>query len=288
VTATIRPLVRQRRHTLHFLDGVRRSSPVFLGTTVDMTTVAEHRTAARLAGEHFSLVSYVLVVAGRVLAEHPDANAAIRGKIAPRLARYPVVNGKLALDARLRGHRVVLAAVLTDLHRASLAEVQGRVDYFRDGDPDQLPEFAGARTLDRLPWPLGRLVFRAATEPLRRRAAAVGTFAVSSLGHRAVDDFYSTGGTTVTFGVGRLTDRPVARDGAVVVAPTMRLSLTFDHRVIDGAEAADVLTEVKAGLETFVEPRSTAAAQIEGHGTADVLAPVRADQVPVGKRAATR
>ncbi|MDW6056962.1 2-oxo acid dehydrogenase subunit E2 [Streptomyces sp. FXJ1.4098] len=35
------------------------------------------------------------------------------------------------------------------------------------------------------------------------------------------------------------------------IAKVMRLSLAFDHRVIDGAEAADVLTDIKDGLETF-------------------------------------
>jgi pyruvate/2-oxoglutarate dehydrogenase complex dihydrolipoamide acyltransferase (E2) component len=40
------------------------------------------------------------------------------------------------------------------------------------------------------------------------------------------------------------------REGRIVVAPVLRLSLAFDHRVIDGAEAADVLTEVKEALES--------------------------------------
>ncbi|ADP82249.1 2-oxo acid dehydrogenase subunit E2 [Pseudofrankia inefficax] len=277
VGATIGAVPRQRRHTLHFLRGIRQSSPVFLGTTVDMSRVTEHRAEAARAGERFSPVSYVLVVAGRVLAEHPDANAAIRGTLIPRLAHYPVVNAKLALDATLAGQRVVLAAVLPDLQRATLAEVQRRVDYFRDGDPERLPELAGARALDRLPGPLGRLVFRAATTPLRRRAAAVGTFAVSSLGHRAVDGFYSVGGTTVTLGVGRIAERPVVRDATVVAAPTMRLSLVFDHRVIDGAEAADVLTEIKDGLEDFPTPEVAAPPLATGTtGEAGTTVPVAA------------
>lgn len=58
------------------------------------------------------------------------------------------------------------------------------------------------------------------------------------------------GGTTTTFGVGRVLERPVVREGRIVVAPVLRLSLAFDHRVIDGAEAADVLTEVKKALES--------------------------------------
>ena len=39
--------------------------------------------------------------------------------------------------------------------------------------------------------------------------------------------------------VGRVAERPVVRDGELAVAPTGYLSVTFDHRVIDGARAAE-------------------------------------------------
>jgi pyruvate/2-oxoglutarate dehydrogenase complex dihydrolipoamide acyltransferase (E2) component len=85
----------------------------------------------------------------------------------------------------------------------------------------------------------------------RRRTDVLGTLAVTSLGHRPVDGFHSNGGTTITLGVGRVLDRPVVRGAEIVSAPVMRLSLAFDHRVIDGAEAADVLGDLVAALEDF-------------------------------------
>lgn len=66
-----------------------------------------------------------------------------------------------------------------------------------------------------------------------------------------MDSFHFVGGTAVTVGVGRVVDRAVVRGGEVTVAPMMRLSLAVDHRVVDSAEAADVLTELKSRLETF-------------------------------------
>jgi pyruvate/2-oxoglutarate dehydrogenase complex dihydrolipoamide acyltransferase (E2) component len=249
--ATIGALPRRRRHTLHFLSGIRSFAPVFLDTEVEMTGVLEHKAAARRDGRRYSISTYVLYTAARVLVAHPDANAAISGRLRPKLARYPSANGKLAFDRVLDGHRVVLTAVLPDLDTSSLDEVQARVDRIRDGDPAVTPEFAGALKLHRLPVPLGRSASRAALRSLRRRSALAGTFAVSSLGHRPVDGFYSVGGTTVTLGLGQVAERPVARDGALAIAPTMRLSLAFDHRVIDGAEAADVLAHLKEGLELF-------------------------------------
>ncbi|MEU5693436.1 2-oxo acid dehydrogenase subunit E2 [Actinosynnema sp. NPDC020468] len=243
-----RPIARERTHTLRFLESVRAFSPVFLDTEVDMTRVLAHRASA---ARHHSVITYVLVVAARVLAEHPEANAAVTGSRRPKVATYPGVDAKVALDKRIGGRRVVLSAIVPNPHLAGLDRVQDLVERYRDGDPGTLPAFAGARLLHRLPWPVGGPLFRLALRSLAHRPALVGTFAVTSLGHRPVDGFHSVGGTTVTLGLGRIADRPVARDGEVVIAPVLRLNLAFDHRVIDGAEAADVLTEVRAGLEGF-------------------------------------
>jgi pyruvate dehydrogenase E2 component (dihydrolipoamide acetyltransferase) len=49
--------------------------------------------------------------------------------------------------------------------------------------------------------------------------------------------------------VGATLDTPVARGGEVVVRPTMTMTLTVDHRAVDGAEGADFLRTVKQFLE---------------------------------------
>jgi hypothetical protein len=242
------PEVRQRRHTQYFTGAIRAFSPVFLDTDVDMTRVLAHRAAHPGA---YSVVSYIAQAAGRGLAAHPEANAALRGRLWPRLARYEGVHAKFTLDKTLGGHRVVLATVLPDVDTASLAAIQQRVAHFRDGDPATMPEFGAVRALHRLPRPLGLPLFRLALRSLRRRPQTMGTVAITSLGHRPVNGFHSVGGTTVTLGVGQIADRPVVRGGELAVAPVMRLNLAFDHRVIDGAEAADLLTAIKDGLEGY-------------------------------------
>ena len=243
------PLARERRHTLHFLRVTRDISPVFLDTEVDMSAVVAHRDAARARGVRYSLVTYSVWQAGRVLAAHPEANVAIRGTLRPRTIRYGSVIAKVTLDRSVNGQRVVLSVLLPGADTASMDGLQERLDEIRDSDPERSPEFAPVRLLHRLPVPLGRLAYRIGVRPLRRRADAFGTVSITSLGHRPVDGFYSVGGTTITLGLGQVTNRPVVRADAVTSAPVMRLSLAFDHRVIDGAEAADILTDFKNGLE---------------------------------------
>jgi pyruvate/2-oxoglutarate dehydrogenase complex dihydrolipoamide acyltransferase (E2) component len=245
------PIARERRHTLHFLREIRAFAPVFIDTEVDMSAIQSHRAAASARGASYSVITYVLYAAGRVLARHPEANAAIRGRAWPRVARYDDVNGKITLDKTVGGHRIVVSTVLPDLRGAGLTDIQAEVDRHRGGDPGLMPEYEGMRLLHRLPLPLGGALYRLVTRPLRRRHQLMGTFAVTSLSHRPVDGFASVGGTTITLGLGQVADRPVVRDGEIVIAPMMRLTLTFDHRVLDGAEGADVLADLRTALTTF-------------------------------------
>ena len=241
-------IARERRHTLLFLRQIRDFAPVHLDTDVDATRIAAHREAAE---RRYSVVSYVLAAAGRVLAKHPEANSAVQGGLRARVRQYPFVHAKVALDRAINGQRIVLATVVPNVHETPLDGIQDHLDRVRDTDAATGAAFAAIRGLHRAPLPLAARRFRKAAADLALRPLLTGTVAVSSLGHSAVDGFHSTGGTTVTLGVGRIAERAVVRGGAVVAAPVLRLNLTFDHRVIDGAEAADVLTELKADLEGF-------------------------------------
>ena len=50
-------------------------------------------------------------------------------------------------------------------------------------------------------------------------------------------------------GTGRVAERPWVKNGAIAIRKILPLSLTFDHRVIDGADGARFLTKVKGYLE---------------------------------------
>src|SRR5690606_5835263 len=77
-----------------------------------------------------------------------------------------------------------------------------------------------------------------------------GTFTVSNLGMYGVDDFIAiiNPPQAAILAVGAIVDTPTVRDGQVVVRPLMRITLSADHRVTDGAEAARFLQHVKAVL----------------------------------------
>lgn len=73
-----------------------------------------------------------------------------------------------------------------------------------------------------------------------------GTATISNLGGQGVDAFTPilNGPQSVILGIGRIAERPVVRNGSLAVGHTCVLSLTFDHRVTDGAPAALLLDAV--------------------------------------------
>src|SRR5699024_11346605 len=49
----------------------------------------------------------------------------------------------------------------------------------------------------------------------------------------------------VILGIGRIAEKPVVRNGEIVVAPVLALSLSFDHRIVDGATGQEALNQIK-------------------------------------------
>jgi len=78
-----------------------------------------------------------------------------------------------------------------------------------------------------------------------------GTFTVSNLGMYGVDAFQAivNAPQAAILAVGRIVDRPVALNGEVVVRPMLTLSVSFDHRVVDGARGAEFLDTLAELIE---------------------------------------
>ena len=56
---------------------------------------------------------------------------------------------------------------------------------------------------------------------------------------------------TAILAVGRITEEPVVRDGGLFIRPTMSVTLSADHRVVDGVNAARFLDALRRSLESF-------------------------------------
>lgn len=98
---------------------------------------------------------------------------------------------------------------------------------------------------------LNELAKKAANKQLLPDDLQAGTFTITNLGSSDIDHFTPiiNPPESAILGVGRIIEKPWVREGLVVAEPRLALSLTFDHRIIDGALAGQFLKTIKDNLE---------------------------------------
>jgi pyruvate dehydrogenase E2 component (dihydrolipoamide acetyltransferase) len=198
------------------------AAPVFqLGVSIDMTEALHLREqlVARLAeGDVKPTVNDLLTrVVGVALVRHRAVNATFTGE---EILRHPRAHVGMAVAAP----NGLVVPVIRDADRRSIQEI--------------------ARTR-------ADLVSRAREGKLTLQDLEGGTFTISNLGMFGVEQFVAVLNPpqVAILAVGAVKETPVAADGEVDVAPLMQVTLTCDHRAIDGADGAAFLRTLVALVE---------------------------------------
>jgi len=197
-------------------------APVFqLTVSVDMTRALQLREqlVARLReGETKPTVSDLLTkVCAAALVRHPAVNAHFTGE---KILRFPDAHVGIAVAAP----NGLVVPVIRDAHRRTIQQI------------------AAARA---------EVVGRARDGKLQRADLEGGTFTISNLGMFGIEQFIAVLNPpqAAILAVGSTVEKPVVRDGQVEVRPLMSMTITCDHRAIDGADGAEFLRTVKELLE---------------------------------------
>jgi pyruvate dehydrogenase E2 component (dihydrolipoamide acetyltransferase) len=195
-------------------------APVFqLTVTADMTRANELVARARELNPdvRITVTDLLAKVCAQALMRHRDVNVQYADD---SLLKFPTANVGIAVAAP----QGLVVPVLRSVERLSLAEV------------------AAARTDS---------VGRARDNKLTQQDFEDGTFTISNLGMFGIEQFVAVINPpqAAILAVGASVDTPVARDGAVEIRPILTMTLTVDHRAVDGAEGADFLRTVKQFVE---------------------------------------
>ena len=110
---------------------------------------------------------------------------------------------------------------------------------------------ANMKSLSQINVEVKELAGRAKIKRLTPEEMSGNTFTISNLGMFGVEEFTAiiNPPDACILAVGGIIDKPVVRDGQVVPGKIMKVTLSSDHRVVDGASAAQFLNDVKATLE---------------------------------------
>jgi pyruvate dehydrogenase E2 component (dihydrolipoamide acetyltransferase) len=195
-------------------------APVFqLTVTADMTRANELVARARELNPdvRITVTDLLAKVCAQALMRHRDVNVQYADD---SLLKFPTATVGIAVAAP----QGLVVPVLRSVERLSLAEV------------------AAARTDS---------VGRARDNKLTQQDFEDGTFTISNLGMFGIEQFVAVINPpqAASLAVGASVDTPVARDGAVEIRPILTMTLTVDHRAVDGAEGADFLRTVKQFVE---------------------------------------
>jgi len=214
----IRQLTRDR-----MVESMRETAPVTLTTEADATELHQMRRSLSADGGDIvpSYNDLLLKVAAAALTEQPALNASIEGD---ELLLRSAINIGLAVDTE----RGLLVPVIREADRLSLLEV-------------------AALSAD--------LVERARAGKIAAEDLQGGTFTITNLGMYDIDAFTPIINLPqcAILGIGRIVPRQVVLDAEaqrLAIRQMMSLSLTFDHRAVDGAPAARFLQRIKQFVET--------------------------------------
>jgi pyruvate/2-oxoglutarate dehydrogenase complex dihydrolipoamide acyltransferase (E2) component len=252
IKSKVASLPRERRPTFYFQQYAKRFSPVFLTTEVDFSNAARARDEyRRIWSRRLSHITIIIHQASRVIAGREEVKLSVKNGLFPKMIQHGVVTAKFTVSKTVNGRGVVVPGLIAASNERSIEDIQDSVDYYRDTPDEQMAETKGLSILRNLPPLLGRVLFNTMMSNLRVRERVQGTFSVTSLGHKSVQYFMPQITSTVCFGVGAVEPKLRLIKGELVERPVLHLTLAFDHNAIDGAIAAEVLSEVKSGIETF-------------------------------------
>jgi pyruvate dehydrogenase E2 component (dihydrolipoamide acetyltransferase) len=214
-------------------------------------TVAERMTQSIRTAAHCSVT--VEVDASRMIALRQEVNAKLESEGKPSISYTDIL--VKALATALKDHPILNSAlegdqlkIFEDVNIGIAVEVKihGQsglmVPVVRNADKKSLPEIAEESRA---------IINRVKEGKASHEDLAGGTFTITNLGMYGIETFIPiiNPPETAILGVGAIIERPVFMDDKIQAKPIVRLTLSFDHRVVNGAPAAEFMQRLKKVLE---------------------------------------
>jgi pyruvate dehydrogenase E2 component (dihydrolipoamide acetyltransferase) len=213
-----KPLSRIRQVIAQRLTQSFRDTPHFYVTvSVDMTDLIAYRSQLKAAGTSYTVTDFIAKAVVLALQEFPDVNSSTDG-------------------AAVRRHRHVNLGIAVSLDDGLVVPV------IREAETLPLRELARR---------FRELAEKARTGNATPDELTGGTFTISNMGMMNVESFGAiiNPGESAILAVASAQAQPVVREGKIVVREMMRLTLSCDHRLVDGTLGAGFVNAVKRKLE---------------------------------------
>lgn len=216
------PLSQMRKVIAQRLSESKFQAPHFyLKMSIKMDNAMQARAAMnKVSPVKISFNDFIIKACAMALRKHPDVNSSWMGDF-----------------IRQNHHIHIGTAVAVD-----------------EGLIVPVVRFADEKSLSEIATDASQLIDKARNKKLQPQEFSGNTFTISNLGMMDIDDFTAiiNPPDSCILAVGRIEPTPVVEDGEVVVRHIMRISLSCDHRVVDGAVGSRFLQTLKTYLENPV------------------------------------
>jgi pyruvate dehydrogenase E2 component (dihydrolipoamide acetyltransferase) len=208
--------------------------------------IAKRLSESLFTAPHYNLVIEVsmdeAMQARAAINSVPDTKVSFNDMVikacALALKKHPKINSTWKEDAIIINHHVNIGVAVA----------------VEDGLVVPVLKFTDAMSLSQIGGSVRDLAGRAKNKKLGPQEMEGSTFTVSNLGMFGITEFNSiiNQPNSAILSVGAIVEKPVVKNGQIVVGNTMMLSLACDHRTIDGATGAQFLQTLKQYIESPV------------------------------------
>jgi pyruvate/2-oxoglutarate dehydrogenase complex dihydrolipoamide acyltransferase (E2) component len=158
------------------------------------------------------------------------------------------VDISIAMEKKCKGEKVVLIPVIREINNKSIDDVSAEIKHLSKLSFDEMPNIKLTKLFNIDPDFLKYLKLKFISQSAYLYNFFFGSIGFTNLGKYGITYFYPHWVNTTVFAIGTIEEKPVVRDGRITIAPMLHVNLTFNHRVLDGTTASEILAEVKSTI----------------------------------------
>lgn len=199
---------------------------------------------------HFTYTPVLLKIIAHVQKKYPIMNAILARDIIRKKIFLPEgVDISIAMEKEHKGRTIVLIPVIREVNTKSIEDISSEIKYLSKLPFDKMPNIKWIKLLNLDPDFLKYVTMRVICQYPRLYNFFFGTIGFTNLGKYGITHFYPLWINATVFGIGTIEEKPVARNGHITIAPMLYMTIAFNHRILDGSTASEILAEVKRTIE---------------------------------------
>jgi len=199
---------------------------------------------------HFTYTPVLLKIIAHVQKKYPLMNAILARDIIRKKIFLPEgVDISIAMEKKHKGRTIVLIPVIREVNTKYIENISSEIKYLSKLPFDKMPNIKWIKLLNLDPDFLKYVTMRVICQYPRLYNFFFGTIGFTNLGKYGITHFYPLWINATVFGIGTIEEKPVARNGHITIAPMLYMTIAFNHRILDGSTASEILAEVKRTIE---------------------------------------